>query len=73
MVAIGDLFATPLGLAGLAAAIPILILYLVKPDPVALSLPTFRFLVADAEQESTNPVLKRLDKHVDGFASVWFD
>jgi len=60
MVAIGDLFATPLGLAGLAAAIPILILYLVKPDPAALSLPTFRFLVADAEQESTNPVLKRL-------------
>lgn len=60
MVAIGDLFATPLGLAGLAAAVPILLLYLVKPDPEQLSLPTVRFLADESSKESANPVLKRL-------------
>ena len=42
----GGPFATPLGLLGLAALIPLVVLYLVRPDPRRYALPTVEFLTA---------------------------
>ena len=40
----GGPFATPLGLLGLAALVPLVALYLVRPDPRRYALPTVEFL-----------------------------
>ena len=40
----GGLLATPLGLLGLAALVPLIVLYLVRPDPRRYDLPTVEFL-----------------------------
>jgi hypothetical protein len=61
-MALSDVFLTPLGLAALAAAIPIVILYLVRPDPRKIRLPTFRFLTEDRREDQSNPVFERLKR-----------
>jgi hypothetical protein len=55
----GEVFLSPLGLAAAAVAIPIVLLYLVRPDPEDLRLPTFRFLAEEAGQQRTNPFFSR--------------
>ena len=60
---LSDVFLSPLGLAALLAALPVLILYLIRPDPRRLRLPTTRFL-ADAEGESSSrPLFERLKRN----------
>ena len=60
MAALQELFATPLGLLALAAAVPIVVLYLVRPDPQRLRLPTLAFLTAGDDTASDRPALSRL-------------
>lgn len=55
-------FLTPLGLAALAVAVPIVLLYLIRPDPSEVQLPTFRFLAEEERQQSSTPLLERLSR-----------
>ena len=63
-MALSDVFLTPLGFAALAAAIPIIILYLIRPDPRTIQFPTFRFLTEDRREDQSNPVFERLKRSV---------
>ncbi len=63
-MALPDGLLTPLGLAALAAAIPLVLLYLVRPDPVRKRLPTLRFLGDERRQDSSNPLLERLQRNL---------
>jgi hypothetical protein len=59
-MALSDAFLTPLGLVALLAVIPVVVLYLVQPDPRRIELPTIRFLVDDEGRDASNPLLERL-------------
>lgn len=63
-MALGDVFATPLGLAALAALVPLFVLYLIQPDPRELPLPTVEFLQSDPDEGGSNPVLERLRRNL---------
>jgi len=59
-MALLDGFLTPLGFAALAAAIPLILLYLIRPNPVRYRLPTMRFLTKEGRQAASNPLFERL-------------
>jgi len=59
---LSGVFLTPLGLAALVAAVPIVALYLIRPDPQRFQLPTFRFLTERERQRSTTPLFERLSR-----------
>ncbi|MFB6302298.1 MAG: BatA domain-containing protein [Haloferacaceae archaeon] len=61
---LGDAFLSPLGLAALAALVPLALLYLIRPDPDRIELPTLRFLVEDEGRDSTNPLMERLRRNL---------
>ncbi len=61
-MALQDVFLSPLGLAALAVAVPIVVLYLIRPDPSEVELPTFRFLLEEERQQATSPLLERLSR-----------
>ncbi|PSP31845.1 hypothetical protein BRC64_08580 [Halobacteriales archaeon QH_10_67_22] len=61
-MALSDVFLTPLGLAALGFAIPVVVLYLIRPDPDRVKLPTFRFLREQQRQRSTTPLLERVSR-----------
>lgn len=63
-MALSDVFGTPLGLAAAAAVVPLLILYLIQPDPRRLTLPTTRFLAADPDDGGRNPVIRMLRRNL---------
>ncbi len=60
---LSDVFASPLGLAALLAAVPIIILHLIRPDPRRLRLPTTRFLIDADGTSSSRPLLQRLQRN----------
>ena len=60
---LSDTLLRPLGLAALAALVPLVLLYLVQPDPERIELPTLRFLVADEGRDSSNPLVERLRRN----------
>ncbi|WP_255150779.1 vWA domain-containing protein [Halorarius halobius] len=62
MAALQELFATPLGLLALAAVVPLVLLYLVRPDPRRLRLPTVEFLTEGEGTASDSPALARLKR-----------
>jgi hypothetical protein len=61
-VALSDVFLAPLGLAALGLAVPVILLYLVRPDPSRVQLPTFRFLRERERQRSTTPLVERVSR-----------
>jgi hypothetical protein len=61
-MALQDVFLTPLGLAALVVAVPIILLYLIRPDPSRFELPTYRFLTEEEREQSTSPLLERLSR-----------
>ncbi|WP_336022539.1 BatA and WFA domain-containing protein [Halobellus salinisoli] len=61
-MALPDAFLSPLGFAALLAAIPVLLLYLVRPDPRRVTLPTVRFLTDSDGTSSSTPLLERLKR-----------
>jgi len=61
---LSDVFLSPLGLAALLAAVPVVVLYLIRPDPRRLRLPTVRFLVDGDGTSSSRPLFERLKRDV---------
>jgi len=61
-MALQEWFLSPVGLAALLAAVPIVVLYLVRPEPERFELPTFQFLSSEQRQQSTSPLLERLSR-----------
>ncbi|SEP22728.1 N-terminal double-transmembrane domain-containing protein [Halogranum amylolyticum] len=59
-MALGNAFLTPLGLLGLASVIPLVILYLLRPKPSLVRLPTFAFLGVETEQATRHRFFERL-------------
>ena len=61
---LSDAFLSPLGLAALLAALPVIVLYLIRPDPRRLRLPTTRFLVDADGTSSSRPLFRRLKRNL---------
>ncbi len=61
---LSDVFLSPLGLAALLAALPVIVLYLIRPDPRRLRLPTTRFLVDADGTSSSRPLFERLKRNL---------
>jgi len=61
--ALSSAFLRPLGLAALAAAIPILLLYLRKPDPTRVAFPAVEFLLGDSDERRSRPAFRRLRRN----------
>lgn len=61
-MAIADLFLRPLGLTALASVIPLLILYLLRPEPVRFELPTIQFLFDEERDEGRRRILRTLQR-----------
>jgi len=59
---LSEVFLSPLGLAAAAVAVPVAVLYLIRPDPGRVELPTFRFLVDEQRQQATSPLFERLSR-----------
>ncbi|ELK52276.1 hypothetical protein D320_14086, partial [Haloferax sp. BAB-2207] len=59
-MALTEFFLFPLGLVALLGAVPLIILYLLRPEPVRRTLPTFRFLADAAGRSASNPIFDRL-------------
>ncbi|SEK62467.1 DUF7408 domain-containing protein [Haloferax larsenii] len=59
-----EFFLFPLGLVALLGAIPLVILYFLRPEPVRRTLPTFRFLADSAGRNASNPIFDRLLRSV---------
>ncbi|UPV74534.1 BatA and WFA domain-containing protein [Halorussus limi] len=59
---LSSVFLRPLGLAALAAAIPVVLLYLLKPDPERIAFPAVEFLVGDRKTSRRHPALRRLQR-----------
>jgi hypothetical protein len=63
-MALSDFLLSPLGLLALASVIPVVLLYLIRPDPVEVDLPTLRFLIEQTRQDTTNPLLEQLRRNL---------
>ena len=61
-MALQDLFLSPLGLVALLAAVPVVVLYLIQPDPRRVELPTIRFLFEERGEDASNPLLERIKR-----------
>ncbi|GGM67649.1 hypothetical protein J2752_000011 [Halarchaeum rubridurum] len=63
-MALADVLLAPMGLLALLALLPVVLLYLVKPDPARRDLPTLRFLVGGERDAETRPRLARLRRNL---------
>jgi hypothetical protein len=63
-MALSDVFLTPLGLVALLAVVPVVVLYLVQPDPRRVDLPTVEFLFEGDQRDAANPLLERLTRNL---------
>ena len=61
-MALSEFFLAPIGLAALLAAVPLVLLYLVRPEPTRIELPTYRFLTESERQSARSPLLERLSR-----------
>jgi len=57
---LSELFLDPAGLVGLLALIPLVIIYLLRPDPRELAVPTYRFLSDEAGNEGQSTAIRRI-------------
>jgi hypothetical protein len=55
-----EFFLFPLGLLALLGVVPLILLYLLRPEPVRRTLPTLRFLAENAGRNASNPIFDRL-------------
>jgi len=56
--------AAPLGLLALLALVPLIVLYLIQPDPQRVELPTMQFLAEDPDEGGANPIIERLRRNL---------
>ena len=59
-----DVLQSPLGLLALLSIVPLVVLYLVRPSPATMALPTFRFLVTDEGRDGRRRALERLRREL---------
>ncbi|SFK82280.1 N-terminal double-transmembrane domain-containing protein [Halogranum rubrum] len=59
---LGNVFLSPLALLALLTAVPVILLYLIRPDPNEIDLPTLRFLNDERGEDASNPLLERLSR-----------
>jgi hypothetical protein len=64
MAALSELFLSPLGLLALLSVVPLLLLYLVRPEPTRFRLPTLEFLAASDEVGTDQPAFERLRRNL---------
>ncbi|MDZ7687499.1 MAG: BatA domain-containing protein [Halobacteriales archaeon] len=57
-------FSTPLGLLALGALVPLILLYILQPDPEKLRVPTMEFLPNIEDEGGTNPILEMLRRNL---------
>ncbi len=57
-------FSTPLGLLALASLAPLIILYILQPDPRKLEVPTLDFLPNLEDEGGSSPVLEELRRNL---------
>jgi hypothetical protein len=57
---LSDVFLAPLGLVALLTTVPLILLYLIRPEPERVELPTLRFLAEQAGQSASSPLFERL-------------
>jgi hypothetical protein len=57
---LSGVFLAPLGLLALLTVVPLVVLYLVKPEPERVELPTLQFLTEQLGQSASSPLLERL-------------
>ncbi|KAB1196515.1 MULTISPECIES: BatA and WFA domain-containing protein [Haloferax] len=55
-----EFFLSSLGLLGLLGVVPLIILYLLRPEPARRTLPTYQFLIETAGRNASNPLFDRL-------------
>ncbi len=58
------MFLNPLGLLALSSLIPLIILYIIKPDPRKLEIPTVDFLPNFSEEGGSNPIIETLRRNL---------
>ncbi|GGN22363.1 DUF7408 domain-containing protein [Halarchaeum nitratireducens] len=63
-MALADVLLAPMGLLALLALLPVVVLYLIKPDPAERDLPTLRFLVAGERDAETRARFERLRRNL---------
>ncbi|SEO67527.1 N-terminal double-transmembrane domain-containing protein [Halogranum amylolyticum] len=56
------IFLSPIALLALLTTVPVVLLYLIRPDPREIDLPTLRFLREKRGEDASNPVLQRLSR-----------
>ncbi|MFB6107536.1 MAG: VWA domain-containing protein [Haloplanus sp.] len=61
-MALSDVFLSPLGLLALLSVVPVVVLYLIQPDPRRFELPTLRLLLEEDREDAANPLLERLKR-----------
>ena len=61
-MALSDVFLAPLGLAAALVVVPVVLLYLIRPDPERVELPTFRFVADEQRQRATTPLFERISR-----------
>jgi len=57
-------FWSPLGLLALASLVPLIVLYILQPDPRRLSVPTLEFLPNAEDEGGSDPVLEKLRRNL---------
>ncbi|ESP89131.1 DUF7408 domain-containing protein [Candidatus Halobonum tyrrellensis] len=55
---------SPVGLLALLSLVPVVLLYLVRPDPRELDLPTMRFLREERGEDAASPLFERLSRNL---------
>lgn len=61
---LADYFLSPLGLVALVSVAPLVLLYLLRPKPSRLAVPTLAFLRAEAAGTQRNRVINRLTRNL---------
>jgi hypothetical protein len=61
---LADVFQTPLGLLALAALVPLVLAYLVRPEPRHVPLPTIRFLADETSGGESTAAVERLRRNL---------
>jgi ABC-type molybdate transport system substrate-binding protein len=57
-------FSTPMGLLALGSLVPLIILYILQPDPERLRVPTMEFLPNLDDEGGSNPIIEMLRRNL---------
>ncbi len=60
---VSSLFLNPVGLLALLSIVPLVLLYIFRPDPREVEIPTMGFLPTPEEEGGSNPVVDRLKRN----------